>query len=104
MHLGVFEEILINTMLRTVIIDDEYHIRDTLIKMLTSLSCEVGNQFHITAKQLSTFSQQVMTDPGYRHGRPCIILPHQAARQLLSAGYRGRRSLRFGRRIHSHQE
>jgi two-component system LytT family response regulator len=34
MNLGIFEEIQGKYMLRTVIIDDEYHIRDTLINML----------------------------------------------------------------------
>jgi two-component system LytT family response regulator len=33
-NLGIFGEIHEKLMLRTVIIDDEYHIRDTLIKML----------------------------------------------------------------------
>ena len=34
MNLGIFGEIQVKYMLRTVIIDDEYHIRDTLINML----------------------------------------------------------------------
>ncbi len=34
MNFGIFDEISEENMLRTVIIDDEYHIRDTLINML----------------------------------------------------------------------